>query len=173
MPGWRFAHIDDFPRPDPPVDADVTPEEREAARPERRRRTGGQGARNVAARAAFPDFGKRWRALRRTFGISAFGASANEADAGEPLVIPHDESEHGHEEVYVVLRGRARFECDGETREGGPGSLLYVPPAVMRSVTALEDSTLLLMLGGVPGTYEPPIWAPDWRPPREWLDARP
>ncbi len=50
--------------------------------------------------------------------------------------------------------------------------MLYVEPGVLRSATALEDSTLLLMLGGRPGAYEPPIWAPDWRPPRAWLDAR-
>jgi mannose-6-phosphate isomerase-like protein (cupin superfamily) len=172
VPSWRFAHIDELERPDPPTDPDFTEEERERARAELRRRPAEQEARNAEVAGKFPDFGTRWRQIRRVFGITSFGASANEADAGEPLIIPHDESEHGQEELYVVMRGRAQFECDGDTMEGGAGAMLYVPPGTLRAVTAVEDGTLLLMLGGRPGTYEPPIWARDWRPPREWLERR-
>ncbi len=86
MAGWRFAHIDDFPRAEPPSDPDFTEEEREAARAELRRRPPEQEERNRAVREAFPGYGKLWRTVRRTFGITSFGVSANEADAGEPLL---------------------------------------------------------------------------------------
>jgi hypothetical protein len=33
--------------------------------------------------------------------------------AGQELIVPHDETSFGgQEEVYVVVRGRARFVCD-------------------------------------------------------------
>jgi quercetin dioxygenase-like cupin family protein len=81
------------------------------------------------------------------------------------LILPHDEAEHGQEEVYVVLRGRARIEVDGEAHTAEAGDVLYARPGVLRAAYADEDDTLLLIVGGIPGTYSPPIWALDWRPP--------
>ena len=54
------------------------------------------------------------RPLRHHFGISAFGSNAwTAANVGDRLMPEHREDE-GREELYVVLRGRARFEIDGE-----------------------------------------------------------
>jgi mannose-6-phosphate isomerase-like protein (cupin superfamily) len=170
VPEWRFVHLDQLERPEPPADENFTEEEREAAREELRQRPSGQAERNERVRSEFPQFGKRWRAVRRVLGITGFGVAANVADSGEPLIIPHDESEHGHEELYVVVRGKARFDVGGKTHDGGPGAMLYAPPGVMRSVMALEPDTLLLMVGGKPGAFTPPIWSPDWRPPETWLE---
>ena len=97
---------------------------------------------------------------------------SDEAAAGAALIQPHTETAYGHEELYVVMEGRARFLCDGDEVELGRGRLLFVPPNAVRGAIALETPTVLLIVGGEPGSYEPPVWAPDWRPTDEWLAAR-
>jgi tetratricopeptide (TPR) repeat protein len=54
--------------------------------------------------------------IRAPFGIAAFGVNAYEADAGNAVIEEHDELGTGagrHEELYVVLRGHARFTVAG------------------------------------------------------------
>ena len=52
----------------------------------------------------------QWRPLRRTLGVQAFGINAYVAPhAGDTVVEEHTEATLGHEEVYVVLSGRATF----------------------------------------------------------------
>ena len=107
-------------------------------------------------------YASRWHSVREHFGIEAFGVNACEAGAGEELVVPHDEvSFGGQEELYAVVRGRARFVCDGDEVELGVGELLYVPPQVQRAGTALETPTTVLMIGGVAGKPFEPDWEPD------------
>jgi mannose-6-phosphate isomerase-like protein (cupin superfamily) len=155
--GWELGAPDDG----------VTDEERETARAEIK-----GDATAIVDIPGYPEMRpRRWHALRRHLGISAFGINVVEADAGSPLINPHTEVLFGQEEVYLVLDGRVRFHCDGEEVEAGPGELLYLPPEVVRGAVALETPTAMLMLGGQPGAYEPPIWAADWRPPDEWLAA--
>jgi mannose-6-phosphate isomerase-like protein (cupin superfamily) len=163
---WVVVDISDIPGAFIPDDEQgLTREQREQARARLRRRPPEQTARNERAARDFPDFGRRWHAIRQNLGISAFGINANEGDAGDLLFIPHDEAEHGHEEVYVVVRGRARFDIEGETVEAMPGHMLYARAGVLRSAIALENGTLVLAIGGLPGSYAPPIWSADWRPP--------
>ena len=50
----------------------------------------------------------RWTPLRKHFGITAFGVNAYTAtEAGQDVVEEHTEERLGHEELYVVLAGRA------------------------------------------------------------------
>lgn len=107
-----------------------------------------------------PAFGEGWHSVGRHLGVRAFGVNAKEAAAGRELVARHAESEFAaQEELYVLVRGRARFRCGGEEVELGPGDLLLVGPDVERAATALESPTLLLIVGGVPGEpYETPGW---------------
>ena len=123
-------------------------------------------ARWADARERFKGENRKTHDVRGFLGIETFGANAFEAHEGELLVIPHDELGEGeqNEELYVVTQGRARFTCDGETVELGPGEVLFAKPGVKREAIALETPTMLLILGGRPGeTYTPPIWAGDWR----------
>ncbi len=109
-----------------------------------------------------PSFGPGWHSIRAHFGIEAFGVNANEGDAGAELVEPHDEAAYRQEELFLVVRGRARFVCDGEEAELGPGGLLHAKPAVRREAVALEPGTLVFMVGGAPGeAYEVPDWDRD------------
>lgn len=105
--------------------------------------------------------GVHWRPLRRTLGITAFGTNAYTADAGEEVVEPHVEST-GDEEMYVVLTGAARFEVAGDSFDAGPGTVVFLPDGGdHRRAVATEDGTVILAVGGRPGTITPSAW--EWR----------
>jgi quercetin dioxygenase-like cupin family protein len=168
--GWRVVRLEEVPSPGKlPVDDGVSDDERKVARAELRDDVGKQ-----PVFPGYPEFGSaRWHAIRPYLGITAFGVAATEAAEGEALLQPHTEAQYGHEELYVVLEGRARFLFDGGGEvEVGPSELLFIEPNVGRGAVALETPTVVFIVGGKPGAYEPPIWARDWRPPDEWLEAR-
>jgi quercetin dioxygenase-like cupin family protein len=94
-----------------------------------------------------------WRPVRRRFDIRGFGVNAYTAlAAGGQIVEEHAETQLGHEEIYLVLRGRARFTVDGNDHELGAGQLVFVrDPGLRRGAVALEEDTAVLALGGKPG----------------------
>lgn len=101
-----------------------------------------------------------WRPVRAHFDIRAFGTNAyTAAAAGEDVVEPHDEDGViGHEELYFVARGRARFTLDGDVFEADAGTYVFVrDPKVHRQAQALEPGTTVLSFGG-PATFEPSAW---------------
>ena len=68
-----------------------------------------------------------WRPVRRTLDVGAFGINAYTApNAGDDVVEEHTEETLGHEEVYVVLSGRATFTLDGETLDAPAGTAVFV-----------------------------------------------
>lgn len=100
-------------------------------------------------------------AVRHHFGISAFGVNAwigREAKA--PIINEHDEAEPDcNEELYLVLRGRASFEIDGEQLDAPAGTFVFLRPGVKRAAFAEEPDTTIIAVGGVPGKpYEPGGW---------------
>jgi quercetin dioxygenase-like cupin family protein len=100
-----------------------------------------------------------WRPVRRRFGITAFGTNAYTAEkAGQRVIEEHYERD-GHEEMYVVLRGRVRFTVGDEERELGPGTIVYFRPGTKRGGIAVEDGTAVLAVGAKPGiVFEPSLW---------------
>jgi tetratricopeptide (TPR) repeat protein len=94
-----------------------------------------------------------WRPIRRHFDIRAFGVNAYSAlEVGGQIVEEHTESQLGHEEIYLVLRGRALFTVDGNEHELEAGQLVFVRnPLLRRGAVALEEDTVVLALGGKPG----------------------
>jgi len=105
--------------------------------------------------------GLAWLPVRRTLGVEAFGINAYvAADAGEPVVEEHTEENLGHEEVYVVLTGRATFTLDGETLDAPAGTAVFVrEPTVRRGAVAAEPATAVLAIGGKAGApYSPSAW---------------
>lgn len=101
-----------------------------------------------------------WRPVRAHFDIRAFGCNAYTAGAaGEDVVEPHDEAgDPGHQELYFVHAGRARFVLDGEELEAGPGTYVFVgDPGVHRHAIALEAGTTVLSFGAPP-TFVPSGW---------------
>jgi hypothetical protein len=110
----------------------------------------------------------QWRPLRQALGTRIVGMAAFTAErSGQEVVEAHAETAGGlgHEEVYVVLRGRALFTLDGVQREVGAGTFVVVAPHVHRHAVATEPGTAVLALGGPP-TFEPSA--------SEWIErARP
>lgn len=94
-----------------------------------------------------------WRPIRRHFGIRGFGVNAYTAPAaGSPIVEEHSETSLGHEEIYLVLRGRVRFTIDGDEHELGPGRLVFVSdPSLRRGAVAVTADAVVIALGGKPG----------------------
>jgi len=101
------------------------------------------------------------RPVRHHFGITAFGVNAWVAkEAGDRIINEHVEDDpEAQEELYVVMRGRAVFELDGERRDAPHGTLVYVPADVKRTAFAEEAGTTVLSVGGSPGRpYAPAGW---------------
>ena len=102
--------------------------------------------------------------VRHHFGISAFGTNAWTGENVGDRLMPEHEEDAGSEELYVVLRGRARFEIGGETVDAPEGTLLFVRPETNRTAFAEEAGTQVLAVGSTVGEayhgggWE--VWAP-------------
>jgi tetratricopeptide (TPR) repeat protein len=95
-----------------------------------------------------------WRPVRHHFGISSFGINAwVAADKGDRIINEHDEVNGGEasEELYLVQRGRATFELDGEQVDAPAGTFVFVSPPVKRTAFAEEPGTAIVAIGGVEG----------------------
>ena len=109
--------------------------------------------------------GLTWRPVRRHFDIRAFGVNAYTAEeAGQRVVEEHREGDGGHEELYVVLTGRATFMVEGEDNDAPAGTLVHCPPGTLRGAVAAEPGTTVLGIGAKPGEIFQPS---DW----EWVFA--
>ena len=108
--------------------------------------------------------GLTWRPVRRHFGISSFGVNAYTAEeAGQRVVEEHREQD-GHDELYVVLGGRATFTLEGDEHDAPAGTLVHCPPGTLRSAIAAEPGTTVLGIGAKPGeVFQPSGW--------EWVFA--
>ena len=114
-----------------------------------------------------------WRPVRHHFGITAFGINAWTArEAGDRIINEHDESEpDANEELYLVLRGRAAFELDGDRVDAPASTFVFARPGVKRTAFAEEPGTTIIALGGTPGeAYEPQGWEL-WAPLRPLYEA--
>ncbi len=97
-----------------------------------------------------------WAPIRHHFGIEAFGVNAWRGEPGEEVVKRHDETGSGHEELYLVLSGRATFTIGGETLDAPAGLCIHLrDPSLERVAVAEEPGTVVLSLGSKPGAaYE-------------------
>ena len=104
----------------------------------------------------------RWKPIRRTLGIEAFGINAYTGEnVGDDVVERHTEQTLGHEEVYVVLAGRATFELDDETLDAARRDDRLPPRARRAALCASrgEPRTTVLAIGNKPGeAYTPSAW---------------
>jgi Tetratricopeptide repeat len=113
-----------------------------------------------------PAFGEDgvWRPVRHHFGIEAFGINAYTADrAGDGVIEEHTEGGDGaggHQELYVVLTGAARFTIGEDEIEAPAGTFVYLSdPTLRRGAVASAPDTTVLAVGGEPGkAYEVSPW---------------
>ena len=121
------------------------------------------------------------RPVRHHFGITGFGINAwTGKEAGDRIINEHVEDEPegqeelestGQEELYVVLRGRAVFELDGDRHEAPEGTFVFVPPRVKRTAFAEEAGTTILSVGSAPGQSYTPVGWELWYPLRKQYEA--
>jgi tetratricopeptide (TPR) repeat protein len=85
--------------------------------------------------------------VRHALGFRAAGVNAWKADDGGQLIPPHEE-DSGSEELYAVVRGRARFTVGEEEADAPAGTLVFVPAETFRTAVAAEDNTVVFVVGG-------------------------
>lgn len=80
-------------------------------------------------------------------GVEVFTAAAQEMMLSLAEFEPHAEVQphsHPHEQVGIVIRGRARFFVGEEERVLAPGDMYRIPGGVEHRVIALEDGCAAL-----------------------------
>ena len=112
------------------------------------------------------DAGCHYRPIRHHLGITAFGVTAWTAHAaGDRVINEHDEGDPtADEELFLVLRGHAEFQIDGDQVDAPTGTLVFAPPGARRTASAKEAGTTVLLVEGTPGKgYDArgwELWAP-------------
>ncbi len=80
-------------------------------------------------------------------GICSFGLQVFDFPGGFSDYPEHDHLADGQEEVYVVLRGSAEFQIDGEQTFVGVGQLLRIPSASKRKLVPGPEGVRILAIG--------------------------
>jgi hypothetical protein len=91
-----------------------------------------------------------WRPLRHALGAHSVGIAAFTAiHEGQEVVEGHVETRdgRGHEEIYIVLRGRAIFEFADGQLEAPAGTCVCVSADAYRRATAAEADTVVVAIG--------------------------
>ena len=111
--------------------------------------------------------------VRHHFGITSFGINAWTAkNPGDRIINEHDEEGPiSQEELYVVTRGCAVFELDGERQEAPQGTFVFVRADVKRTAFAVEAGTTVITVGGTPGKPYDPVGWELWYPLRKQYEA--
>jgi tetratricopeptide (TPR) repeat protein len=102
-----------------------------------------------------------WAPIRAALDVQAFGVNAWTAHAaGATLVPPHDEVSSGHEELFVVTAGHARFTVGEAEIDAPAGEVVFVrDPAVSRAAVAVEADTTVVSVGATAGqAFRPRSW---------------
>jgi mannose-6-phosphate isomerase-like protein (cupin superfamily) len=111
-------------------------------------------------------YGGSFKRARAELGVTSFGMQIIDLPPNVTAYPEHDHSGDGQEEVYIVLRGAADMEIDGEVVSVDPETIVRVGPGTKRKVLPGGEGARILVLGGVPGApYEAPgvteLGAPD------------
>lgn len=122
-----------------------------------------QAAHLTEMQAPQPNPDVTWAAIRHHVGVSSFGINAWTGSAGAQVISEHDElggRSPQHEELYLVVSGRATFTIDGETVDAPAGTVVFVrDPAARRGAVAVVDDTTILAVGAKPGeVFTPSKW---------------
>ena len=99
--------------------------------------------------------GIRFRSVGRKLGVTAWGMSVLEIDAGCAGYPQHEHSKDGQEEVYVVLDGSGTMEAAGQETPLSRGALVRVGPSTERKIIPGPQGITVLAIGGTPGKAYP------------------
>jgi hypothetical protein len=105
--------------------------------------------------------------VRHELGITAFGVNSwLGKNVGDRVIPEHAEDQEGdQDELYVVVRGRARFEVNDDTFDAPEGTLVYVLAGPNRRTAFAEEAgTTVLAVGATAGkafeVYGWEFWGP-------------
>jgi quercetin dioxygenase-like cupin family protein len=90
--------------------------------------------------------GQKLLTIQRLLDYRAAGINGWIGDPGEGLVPEHAEDSDS-EELYVVVRGRARFTVDGVDVDAPAGTLLHIGPGETRVAVSEEPGTIVVAVG--------------------------
>ncbi len=111
--------------------------------------------------------GGRWAPLNEELGLDGLAAGVwSHAEVGGELIEDHDETSAGaapHDELYVVLTGRATSTVAGEEHDAPAGSVVHAAVGTRRHAVAAAPGTRVLALGGPPGTVGAPSAWTRWQ----------
>jgi uncharacterized cupin superfamily protein len=100
--------------------------------------------------------GGAFKRARAELGVESFGMQVLDLPPNLDQYPEHDHAAAGQEEVFVVMRGKAEIEIDGERVPLDPETIVRVGPAARRKIYTGDEGARILALGGVPGVaYEP------------------
>jgi mannose-6-phosphate isomerase-like protein (cupin superfamily) len=102
--------------------------------------------------------GQKLLPVQRALDYRVAGINGWIGDAGEGLVPEHAE-DSDNEELYVVVKGSARFTVDGEEVEAPAGTLLHLQPGENRVAVSEAPGTIVVAIGATVGKpFEPQGW---------------
>src|SRR5205814_5260951 len=101
----------------------------------------------------------KWKLVRRTLGLRAFGVSLVDIPPGEEIP-EHDEVDRDQEEVFFILEGTPTLIVDGEDHPAPAGSLARLDPEHKRTVRNDGEDTASVLIASAPRSsgYEPMEW---------------
>jgi len=102
-------------------------------------------------------FGGAFKRARAELGVESFGMQVMDLPPNLDRFPEHDHASDGQEEVYLLLRGAADIDVEGDRFPLDADLLVRVPPGVKRKLYTGDQPARVLALGGIPGKpYEPP-----------------
>lgn len=102
--------------------------------------------------------GQKLLPIQRLLDYRVAGINGWIGDPGDGLVPEHEE-DSGHEELYVVVRGRARFTVDGSDIDAPTGTLIHVRAGERRVAVSEEPGTIVVAVGATAGEpHQPTAW---------------
>ena len=63
-----------------------------------------------------------------------------------PAGQPDPQQPHAEDEIYYVVRGRAKLTVEGETRPVAPGTVAFVPAGAAHRFVEIEEDLVLLVV---------------------------
>lgn len=102
--------------------------------------------------------GQKLLPVQRALDYRVAGINGWIGDPGEGLVPEHAE-DSDNEELYVVVKGHARFTVDGREVDAPAGTLLHLQPGENRVAVSEEPGTIVVAIGATIGkAYEAQGW---------------
>ena len=98
----------------------------------------------------------QWKPVRHALGVTAFGINAYHGENAGDLVV--EEHTDRHQELYLVVRGRARFRSGDEEFDAPAGTFVLFEPEEQRVAHAAEPGTTVVAVGAEAKRFEPSAW---------------